>query len=210
MRAELQAYLDGELSFAELPEELRPEAERWDRLLADARTLGAERAPAGLEFRIRRALPRAARRSPVKRAAEWAIRPRSVRVSPLVGLAVAAALAFIIVLPRFEAPPSDSQPAASAAAPVTTIYVQFMLQAPSARSVAVAGDFNSWVPELALTDPDGDGIWTGRVALKPGVHQYMFVIDGSQWLTDPEAGRYVDDGFGNRNAVLVIPGPARS
>jgi hypothetical protein len=209
MRAELQAYLDGELAFAELPEELRPEAERWERLLADARSLGAERAPAELEFRIRRALPRPERKSSVRRAAEWAIRPRSVRVSPLVGLAAAAALAFIIVLPRLEAPSPASEPIPGAAS-VTTIYVQFMLEAPSAQSVAVAGDFNSWEPELALTDPDGDGIWTGRVALKPGVHQYMFVIDGSQWLTDPEAGRYVDDGFGNRNAVLVIPEPARS
>ena len=93
---------------------------------------------------------------------------------------------------------------------MATIYVQFMLEAPSAQSVAVAGDFNSWMPELVLTDPDGDGVWSGRVALKPGVHQYMFVIDGSQWLTDPGAGRYVDDGFGNRNAVLVIPEPATS
>lgn len=209
MRAELQAYLDGELSFAELPEELRPEAKRWERLLDDAQAFGPQRAPSGLEFRIRRALPRARRKSPVKRAAEWAIRPRSIRVSPLVGLAAAAALAFVIVLPRLEAPAPSTEQAAGTGS-LTTIYVQFMFEAPSAQTVAVAGDFNSWEPELALTDPDGDGIWTGRLALKPGVHQYMFVIDGSQWLTDPEAGRYVDDGFGNRNAVLVIPGPARS
>ncbi len=209
MRAELQAYLDGELALAELPVELRSEAERWERLLADVRALGPEQAPADLEFRIRRALPRTQRRSAVRRAAEWAVRPRSVRVSPLAGLAAAAALAFIVLLPRSEAPAPGSEPATGPAA-VATIYVQFMLEAPSAQSVAVAGDFNSWSPELALTDPDGDGIWTGRVALRPGVHQYMFVIDGSQWLTDPEAGRYVDDGFGNRNAVLVIPAPARS
>ena len=209
MRAELQAYLDGELALAELPVELRSEAERWERMLADVRALGPERAPADLEFRIRRALPPTERRSAVRRAAEWAVRPRSVRVSPLAGLAAAAALAFIILLPRSEAPSPGSEPSPGPAA-VATIYVQFMLEAPSAQSVAVAGDFNSWSPELALTDPDGDGIWTGRVALRPGVHQYMFVIDGSQWLTDPEAGRYVDDGFGNRNAVLVIPEPARS
>jgi hypothetical protein len=209
MREELQAYLDGELAIAELPAELRSEAERWERLLADVRALGPEGAPADLEFRIRRALPRAERRSAARRAAEWAVRPRSVRVSPLAGLAAAAALAFIILMPRSDVPAPGSEPTTGPTA-VATIYVQFMLQAPSAQSVAVAGDFNSWLPELALTDPDGDGIWTGRVALQPGVHQYMFVIDGSQWLTDPEAGRYVDDGFGNRNAVLVIPEPARS
>jgi hypothetical protein len=209
MRAELQAYLDGELAITELPQELRSEAERWEQLLADVRTLGSERAPADLEFRIRRALPSSKQKSTVQRAAEWAIRPRSVRVSPLAGLAAAAALAFVILLPRSDAPEPGAEPT-SGPASVTTIYVQFMLEAPSAQSVAVAGDFNSWSPELALTDTDGDGVWTGRVALKPGVHQYMFVIDGSQWLTDPGAGRYVDDGFGNRNAVLVIPETARS
>ncbi len=209
MRPELQAYLDGEVAFAELPAELRSEAERWERLLAQVQALGPDGAPGDLEFRIRRAIHRSERRSAVRRAAVWAVRPRSVRVSPLAGLAAAAALALIILLPRSEAPAPGSAPTTGPVAEAT-IYVQFMLEAPSAQSVAVAGDFNSWLPELALTDPDGDGVWTGRVALKPGVHQYMFVIDGSQWLTDPEAGRYVDDGFGNRNAVLVIPQPARS
>ena len=107
-------------------------------------------------------------------------------------------------------PPAAEQ---AAAEPETaaTVYVQFVLDAPTARSVAVAGDFNGWSPQTVLADADGDGVWTGRVALKPGVHQYMFVIDGSQWMTDPEADRYADDGFGNRNAVLVLTEPtARS
>ncbi len=44
----------------------------------------------------------------------------------------------------------------------------------------------------------------GRVSLQPGVHQYMFVIDGSDWITDPNAVSYQDDGFGQRNAVVAI------
>jgi len=31
----------------------------------------------------------------------------------------------------------------------------------------------------------------------------MFVID-DQWVTDPNAMGYSDDGFGNRNSVLVV------
>ncbi len=203
MKKELQAYLDGEIGFSELPAELRAEAERWDRLLARAQELGPEAAPAGLEARILRALPARRRHPAWRRAAVWALRPRQVRVSPLAGLAAAAALAFILILPRDEAPVPPATP--QAAAP--TIYVQFVMEAPGAGSVAVAGDFNAWTPQLALSDADGDGVWTGRLALKPGVHHYMFVIDGSQWTTDPNADRYVDDGFGNRNAVLVIPQP---
>ncbi len=32
----------------------------------------------------------------------------------------------------------------------------------------------------------------------------MFVVDG-EWVTDPQADRYVDDGFGNRNALIEVP-----
>ncbi len=204
MNKELQAYLDGEISLSQLPAELRAEAERWDRLLAEAREIGPHGAPAGLEARIVRALPARRRRPTWRRAAAWAVRPRSVSISPLAGLAAAAVLAFLLVWPRGEGTPPEGTPTPE----TPTIFVQFVLEAPSARSVAVAGDFNAWTPQLVLNDSDGDGVWTGRLALKPGVHQYMFVIDGSEWETDPKADRYVDDGFGNRNAVLVIPQPS--
>ncbi len=204
MRKELQAYLDGEISLSQLPAELRSEAERWDRLLAETRELGPQGAPAGLEDRVVRALPARRRRPTWRRAAAWAVRPRSVRISPLAGLAAAAALAFLLIWPRGDSTAPEGIPTAE----TPTIFVQFVLEAPGAQSVALAGDFNGWTPQLLLGDPDSDGVWTGRVALKPGVHQYMFVIDGSQWETDPKADRYVDDGFGNRNAVLVIPPPS--
>jgi hypothetical protein len=202
MRPELQAYLDGELSLNDLPAELRAEAERWDRLVADMRRLSSERAPEGLEESIVRMLRAESRQPALRRAAAWVARPRTIRVSPLAGLAAAAALAFILLLPRGEEPAGNG-----GLRDGSTIYVQFVLDAPMATSVAVAGDFNDWSPQMVLSDPDGDGVWTGRVALKPGVHQYMFVIDGTEWRTDPNADRYADDGFGNRNAVLVIGQP---
>ncbi len=201
MRRELQAYLDGEMSLNELPAELREEAERWERLVGDMRELNAERAPAELQQLVLSSLP--ARRQPaLRRAASWVARPRTIRISPLAGLAAAAAIALVLLLPRGEAPTPQAGPGNGA-----MIYVQFVLEAPSANTVAVAGDFNDWSPDMVLSDPEGDGIWTGRVALEPGVHQYMFVIDGTQWTTDPRADRYTDDGFGNRNAVLVIAQP---
>ncbi|MGH7480748.1 MAG: isoamylase early set domain-containing protein, partial [Longimicrobiales bacterium] len=99
----------------------------------------------------------------------------------------------------------ERAPVVTAPAASGDVYVQFMLEARDVRSVALAGDFTTWTPAVELQDPDGDGVWSGRVRLEPGVHQYMFVIDGTRWVTDPNAGRYVDDGFGNRNAVVVIP-----
>ena len=88
------------------------------------------------------------------------------------------------------------------------VYVQFALEAPSAQSVAVAGDFDGWTGSHTLDDADGDGVWTGRVPLQPGVHAYMFLVDGSTWMTDPRAQRYSEDGFGNRNAILAVAIPA--
>ena len=85
-----------------------------------------------------------------------------------------------------------------------TVYVQFVLDAPGATSVAVAGDFSEWDDRHTLQDLDGDGVWTGRVPLVAGLHKYMFVIDGAEWVTDPNAQHYADDGFGNRNAVIAV------
>jgi 1,4-alpha-glucan branching enzyme len=95
------------------------------------------------------------------------------------------------------------------AAQPSIIYVQFVLADKGAKSVTVAGDFNDWnVDSTPLVDTDGDGVWTGLVALRPGQHKYMFVIDGQKWVTDPEAERYIDDGFGMRNAVVTVTPPS--
>jgi 1,4-alpha-glucan branching enzyme len=84
------------------------------------------------------------------------------------------------------------------------VYVQFVIAAPGARSVALAGDFSEWSPSIELSDADLDGVWSARVALEPGVHEYMFVIDGSEWRPDPNSLSYTDDGFGQRNSVLAV------
>jgi 1,4-alpha-glucan branching enzyme len=97
---------------------------------------------------------------------------------------------------------ADAQPTDS------LVFVQFRVEAIGAESVAIAGDFTGWAPEHDLEDLNGDGIWTGRVPVRPGVHSYMFVIDGSNWITDPHAERYLEDGFGNRNAVLAVTAPS--
>ena len=120
-------------------------------------------------------------------------------MSPLTGTLAAAAILVVLLLPR-EQQSVTTDPAT----PTTAILVEFRLEAPGATSVALAGDFNDWEADMVLEDRDGDGVWTGRVPIEPGVHKYMFVIDGNEWVTDPDAERYSDDGFGNRNAVLAV------
>ena len=199
MRPELQGYLDGELRFEELPSELKEQARGWDQVMADLdRHQGADSAaPGWIEGAVMDEIAAGAEASGPTGVLGWLVRPRDIRVSPLYGGLVAAALAVLMFLPGRG---SESGPAQTAA----TIYVQFVLEAPSAQSVAVAGDFNEWEGEHQLIDTDGDGVWTGRIAVEPGIHEYMFVVDGQEWVTPPGAEGYRDDGFGNRNAVVTV------
>jgi len=216
MNDQLQRYLDGEISLDELPRDLRSEALRWDARLEAARALDAPGMPAGLENRIMRKLQEE-EPSPIwSRAWVWLTRPREVTLSPLAALAGTGAILVLagsawLMGGRKAAPPvSPAQDLATAPSDSVVVIVEFALEAPDARSVAVAGDFTGWSPGIDLQDPDGDGLWAGRVRITPGIHKYMFVINGSHWVTDPRAVRHVDDGFGNRNAVLVVPGEIRS
>ena len=66
--------------------------------------------------------------------------------------------------------------------------ILFQYEAPAARMVNLAGNFNNWGgtqgggrydPSIdPMSDRDGDGIWTIVVPLPPGRYQYKFVIDG--------------------------------
>jgi len=85
-----------------------------------------------------------------------------------------------------------------------SVYVRFVLYAPGAQRVAVAGTFNQWDQNAArLVRLGADGIWTITLALPQGQHQYAFVVDGKRWVPDPAAPG-IDDGFGRRNSVVAV------
>jgi len=203
MRDDIHRHLDGELPADGLSGEDRAVVDEWDRMVSSFRRAAPSAgAPPWLEQKVMAEIGSLPERGPLARLWEWLVNPAPIRVSPLAAALVAAGLVLAIVLPgRGTAP--DAGPVAGAG-PVEVVYVQFVLDAPSATSVAVAGDFTDWEPAFTLDDPDGDGIWSGRIPIRPGVHAYMFLVDETQWMTDPNAGRYQDDGFGNRNAVLAV------
>ena len=177
--------------------------DRDDRLAELLGTLREEvRAPAELRDTVMRRIED--RPSALRRVAAWAFRPRLVPVSPAFGaLAAAAVIALLIVRP-------SAAPEVPGAVPVgeapTRVVTRFVLVAPGAASVHLAGDFNAWRPEgIALEQLRGTDIWTADVPLQPGVHQYTFVLDGSEWVADPRAVLQVDDGFGQLNSIIVVP-----
>jgi hypothetical protein len=178
------------------------ELEAWDKLLEAFRTeFPSTPPPPWLESRIMAEINALPEPGWLRRLVSWLTAPRPVRVSPLLAGAALGALVLAFWLAGgYRRGPSPGAP--------PTVYVQFTLDAPGAQSVSVAGDFDAWEGSFALEDPDGDGTWTGRVPLPPGVHAYMFLVDGSTWKTDPQAQRYAEDGFGNRNAILAVAAPS--
>lgn len=104
-------------------------------------------------------------------------------------------------VPAVQAP---VQTIAAQANPESKVFVRLVLLQPGAQSVAVAGDFNGWNPGQTRLERSEGGMWTATIPLRPGRYQYMFVIDGKQWIADPLAGEASGDGFGAENAVLDV------
>lgn len=211
MRKDVHRFLDGELGREELDEHGQDQAAAWDRLVDTFRMEHpAGSAPPWLEERVMAEIEALPFPGPARRLLDWLLQPHPVRVPPLAAGLAAAAVAVVILLPG-GAPvgrePTPQLGGMVAPSTDTLLFVQFRVEAPGAQSVAIAGDFTGWKPAHHLEDLNGDGVWTGRVPVRPGVHSYMFVIDGSEWITDPDAERYLDDGFGNRNAVLAVTTP---
>ena len=157
-----------------------------------------------------RELPPVRRRS----ALSWLVRPRRVMISPLAGLAIAAGLAFVLVMsdgaPRPAARDQHAgRPAASVGArPVSSsgpATVEFIFVATEASTVSLVGSFNDWNAAATPLRPTGTpGVWSVAVPLTPGRHVYAFVVDGSELMADPTAPQAPDDDFGSPNSVIVI------
>lgn len=130
------------------------------------------------------------------------------------GAAAAACVAIVAVVGLFTIMPERvveipvaTTPAQTIAAATTqepTVFVRLVLLQQGARSVSVAGDFNGWDPAQTKLERSDGGVWTATIPLKPGRYQYMFVVDGKQWIADPLASEEATDGFGAQNAVLDV------
>lgn len=86
----------------------------------------------------------------------------------------------------------------------TTRELKLTYFSPTARSVAVAGDFNEWVAvqENRMISNE-NGLWSQTIRLQPGKYRYKFVVDG-QWIIDPNNPSTELDEAGNINSLLVI------
>jgi 1,4-alpha-glucan branching enzyme len=88
---------------------------------------------------------------------------------------------------------------------VTPKGVRFAVRYPGATSVAVAGSFNRWsATSHPLNREASTGLWSLLITLTPGEHLFMYVVNGTEWISPPQAEDYIDDGFGTRNGIVIV------
>jgi len=85
--------------------------------------------------------------------------------------------------------------------------VLFTIEAPGARCVQLAADFNGWVANGNEMQSSGS-IWRKVVPLPPGRYHYRYVVDGG-WQTDPLNVNIEPTPWGGYNSVLVLEGNNR-
>jgi hypothetical protein len=162
----------------------------------------------GFDVRVMAAVRRA-RPSPPVRAWTWLREPRILAVSPLGGLAMAAGLAGLVIVGTWSVRAARNSDRRSVAAGAPSV-VTFVLVAPEARTVALAGDFDDWDRARMPMRREASGLWTVEVPLAPGRYQYTFVVDGRRFVADPAAPRAVGDDFGQPNSVVTVGAAMRA
>jgi hypothetical protein len=207
MNPNIHRVLDGELSAQSLSALERAElAETAAQIDAVLRAVPVEPVPdlaAGVLGRIRRESSRTRGRVPSRwrSAADWFWRPRSVSFTWRPAYALAASAVFVAALSVNSLRPRPIDTAHTR----PQVFTQFVLSAPGAKAVAVAGDFSGWKPVHVMTRLRA-GVWTVVVPLDPGVHDYAFLVDGERWIPDPAAPA-VKDGFGGVNSRVAVLSP---
>jgi hypothetical protein len=179
-----------------------------------ARVAGELRRPVPLspdfDARVMAAVRRAPPRLPV-RAWAWVREPRTVAVSPLGGLAMAAGVAGLVLVGMWGSQRGAVSHQPSAVSTARTVpSVTFVFLAPQASSVALAGDFDGWDAARLPMRREGPGLWTVDVPLAPGRYQYAFVVDGRRFVPDPSAPRATGEDFGTPTSVVTVGGAARA
>jgi Carbohydrate-binding module 48 (Isoamylase N-terminal domain) len=145
------------------------------------------------------------------------MRGGSPRIASASTLATAAGIALLMAIGTQERAGTAMSPSrravvigdsvASVASAIrdTLRIVQFMLTAPAASRVALAGDFNGWDPRaIPMARDSRDGRWAVTLALAPGRHSYAYVVDDTQWVRDPAATPAEPNELTPPRSVLII------
>ena len=149
--------------------------------------------------------PEASARVSAAAAAAGAVKPVSapapaVPAKPAVPAPSPVAKPAAPVMPRPVPPAPKIAP--PTVVPVAARKLEISLDAPFAKFVNIAGDFNAWEMTTLVLRKAG-GVWKIMLELKPGTYQYKFLVDG-EWVNDPNNVRTAPNQFGSLNNVLEV------
>ncbi|MBI3881201.1 MAG: glycoside hydrolase family 13 [Verrucomicrobia bacterium] len=86
---------------------------------------------------------------------------------------------------------------------VNTRAMNFICNAPLAKSVSLVGDFNNWNAGAHRLKLMSDGAWLLSVELRHGHHRYAFLVDGALTL-DPFAHGVTRSDKGERVSLIAV------
>ena len=83
--------------------------------------------------------------------------------------------------------------------------IEFVFVQESDETPYLMGSWDAWrFPGILMAKQEGESqTWKAAVQLSPGEHQFRYRI-GDEWFNDPAADRYVDNGLGTDNSVVIV------
>ena len=211
METLIRRYLDGELDDEEcrcfLDElENNPELDRRVAALEQVSGLGSRRDPVavsdGFTDRVMEEVGAQDRTAP-RASSRAAGSGRFARSLPMAASWLLALGLGYVLARGLPGAGVDSGVTDGSLPPVKVVRLAYTPRTDAVSRVEVAGSFNGWNPARNPMRQE-DGHWVTTLVLPPDTYEYMFVVDGASWVTDPLAPTTRDDGFGSRNAVLEL------
>jgi hypothetical protein len=131
------------------------------------------------------------------------VRRSGLAVASVIGLIAAASVAVVVWRGT-----SGKEGGGAIPTIVADVPVELRFSAPTARQVAVAGDFNAWNTSSTLMQRDPvSGEWRVTLLLSPGRHVYTYLLDGRRWVVDSLAPQITEADLGAANVVAVPIAP---
>lgn len=77
--------------------------------------------------------------------------------------------------------------------------------AQGAKTVTIAGDFNSWSSTETALKKAKDGSFSVKIPLETGKeYQFRYLLDGTRWENDWAADKYIPAPFSSTDNSVVI------
>lgn len=81
--------------------------------------------------------------------------------------------------------------------------IEFHFQSDPGKNVFIAGMFNDWNPTKTKLKDKGGGLYTVKLQLESGAHEYKYIVDDI-WQIDPKNPEKLENTFGSINSVLIV------